>query len=72
MQQKEDNRFRKVMFVVNDTEPQLEGHTYDILCDLTEEFNNGGLCDPKINPNCPKAINEIYLVIFQHTLEAKV
>ena len=72
LQQEEDDRFRKVMFVVNDTEPQLEGQIYDILCDLTEEFNNDELCDPKINPNCPKAINEIYLVIFQHTLEAKV
>ena len=48
------------MFVVNDREPQLEGHTNDILCQLTEEFNNDKLCDPKINPNLAKAINEVW------------
>ena len=37
------------MFVVNDTEPQSEGHTEDTLCELTEEFNNDELCDQLIN-----------------------
>ena len=60
LQQEEDEPLRKVMFVVNDTEPQSEGHTDDILCELTEEFNNDKLCDPKINPNLAKAINEIW------------
>ena len=48
------------MFVVNDndTEPQSEGHTYDILCELTEVFDK--LCDPKINPNLAKEINEVW------------
>ena len=48
------------MFVVNDTEPQSEGHTYDILCELTEEFNNDELRDPKIYTNLDKAINEVW------------
>ena len=48
------------MFVVNDTEPQSEGHTDYILCKLTEEFHNDELCDPKINPNLAKAINEVW------------
>ena len=60
MQQEEDDLLRKVMFVVNDTELQSEGHNDDILCDLTEEFNNDELCDPKINPNLAKAINEVW------------
>ena len=45
--------------MVNHTEPQSEGHTNDILCELTEEFNDDKLCDPKINPNLAKAINEV-------------
>ena len=60
LQQEEDDRLRKVMFVVNDTELQSEGHTDDILCELTEEFNNEDLGDPKINPNLAKAINEVW------------
>ena len=60
LQQEEDNPLRKVMFVVNDTEPQSEGHTDDILCELTEEFNNDEICDPKINTNLAKAINEVW------------
>ena len=60
LQQEEDNPLRKVMFVVNDTKPQSEGHTHDILCELTEEFNNDKLCDPKINPNLARAINEVW------------
>ena len=48
------------MFVVNDTEPQSEDHTNDILCELTEEFNNDELCDSKFNPNLAKAINEVW------------
>ena len=52
--QQEDDPLRKVMFVVNDTEPQSEGHTDDILCELTEEFNNYEICDPKINTNLAK------------------
>ena len=60
LQQEEDNPLRKVMFVVNDTEPQSEGHTDGILCELTEEFNNEELCDPKISPNLAKAINEVW------------
>ena len=59
LQHEEDDPLRKVMFMVNDTEPQSEGHTDDILCELTEEFNNHELCDPKINPNLAKAINEV-------------
>ena len=47
------------MFVVNDIEPQSEGHADDILCELTKEFNNDKLCDPKINPNLAKAVNEV-------------
>ena len=50
----------KVMLVLNDTEPQAEGHTEDILCELTEEFNNDELCDTKMNPNLTKAINEFW------------
>ena len=60
LQQEEDDPLRKVMFVVNDTEPQSEWHTDSILCELTEEFNNNELCDPKINPNLAKAINEVW------------
>ena len=60
LQQEEDDPLRKVMFVVNDTEPQSEGHTDDILCELTEEFNNDEICDPKINTNLAKAINEVW------------
>ena len=40
LQQEKEDPLRKVMFVVNDTESQSEGHTDDILCELTEEFNN--------------------------------
>ena len=58
--QQEDDHLRKVMFVVNDTEPQSEAHTNDILCELTEEFNNYELCDSKFNPNLAKAINEVW------------
>ena len=57
--QEEDNPLRKAMFVVNDIEPQSEGHTNGILSELTE-FNNDELCDPKINPNLAKAINEVW------------
>ena len=46
--------------MVNDTEPQSEGHTDNILCELTKEFNDDKLCDPKINPNLAKAINEVW------------
>ena len=60
LQQEEDDPLRKVMFVVNDTEPQSEGHTDDILSELTEGFNNDELCDPKLNPNFSKAINEVW------------
>ena len=60
MQQEEDHPLRKVMFVVSNTEPQSEGHTDDILCQLTEEFNNDELFDPKINPNFAKAIIEVW------------
>ena len=49
------------MFVVIDTEPQSKDHTDDILYELTEEFNNDKLCDPEINPNFPKAINEVWV-----------
>ena len=56
--QEEDNPLRKAMFVINDIEPQSEGHTNDILSELTE-FNNDEPCDPKINPNLAKAINEV-------------
>ena len=48
------------MFVVNDKEPQTESHTDDILFELTEEFSNDELCDPKINANFAKAINEVW------------
>ena len=60
LQQEEDNPLRKVMFAVNATEPQSEGHTDDILCELKEEFNNDEICDPKINTNLAKAINEVW------------
>ena len=46
--------------MVNDTEPQSERHTDNILCELTKEFNDDKLCDPKINPNLAKAINEVW------------
>ena len=59
MQQEEDDPLRKVMFVVNYTEPQSVSHTDDILCKLTE-FNNDKICDPKINTNLAKAINEVW------------
>ena len=60
MQQEEDDLLRRGMFVVNDTELQSEGRTDNILCDLTEEFNNDELCDLKIKPNLTKAINEVW------------
>ena len=60
LQLEEGNLLRKVVFVVNDTEPQSEGHTDNILCELTEEFNNDKLCDPNINPNLTKAVNEVW------------
>ena len=47
LQQEENDPLRKAAFVVNDTKPQSEGHNDDILCKLTEEFNNDKLCDPK-------------------------
>ena len=62
LQQEEDDPLREVMFVVNDTEPQSQGHTLtsdDILCELREEFNNNKLCDSKTNLNLSKAINEV-------------
>ena len=46
--------------MVNHTAPQSEGHINDILCELTEEFNDDKLCDPKINLNLAKAINEVW------------
>ena len=60
LQQEEDDPLRKVMFVVSDTEPQSEGHTDDILYELTEEFNNDEICDPKINTKLAKAINKVW------------
>ena len=60
LQEEEGDPLRKVMFVVSDIEPQSEDHTDDILCELTEEFNNDELCDPKINPNLAKAINKVW------------
>ena len=48
------------MFAANDPEPQSEGHNDDILCELTQEFSNDELYDPKINPNLTKAINEVW------------
>ena len=60
LQQEEDDPLLKVMFVINDAEPQSEGHTDDILCELTKEFNKIELYDPKINPNLAKAINEVW------------
>ena len=59
LQQEEDDPLQKVSFVVNVTEPNSEGHTEDILCELRQKFNNDELCDPKINPNLAKAINEV-------------
>ena len=47
LQQEENDPLRKAAFVVNDAKPQSEGHNDDILCKLTEEFNNDKLCDPK-------------------------
>ena len=58
--QEEDDPLRRVMFVVTDTEPQSEGHTDDILCELTDEFNNDKICDPKISTNLAKAINKVW------------
>ena len=46
--------------MVNDTEPQPQTHTNDILCELTKEFNNDELCNPKINPHLAKANNEVW------------
>ena len=60
LQEEEGDPLRKVMFVVSDIEPQSEDHADDILCELTEEFNNDELCDPKINPNLAKAINKVW------------
>ena len=60
LQQEQDDPLRKLIFVVNDTESQSEGHTSDILCELTKEFNNDELCDPKINPNLAKVIKEVW------------
>ena len=60
LQQEKDDPLRKVMFVVNDTEPQSQSHTDDNLCQLTEEFNNDVLGQPKINPNLAKAINKVW------------
>ena len=60
LQEEEGDPLRKVIFVVSDIEPQSENHTDDILCELTEEFNNDELCDPKINPNLAKAINKVW------------
>ena len=57
----QDNPLRKVLFVFIDTEQQSEGHTDDILWKLTGEFSNIKLCDPKINPNLAKAINEVWV-----------
>ena len=59
LQQEEGDPLRKAMFVVNGTEPQSEGDTDDILCELTEEFNNDKICDTKINTNLANAINEV-------------
>ena len=60
LQEEEGDPLRKVIFVISDIEPQSEDHTDDILCELTEEFNNDELCDPKINPNLAKAINKVW------------
>ena len=60
LQEEEGDPLRKVMLVVSDIEPQSENHTDDILCELTEEFNNDELCGPKINPNLAKAINKVW------------
>ena len=50
----EDNPLHRVMFVVNETEPQPE----EQIGELTEEFKNDELCHPKINPSLVNAINE--------------
>ena len=60
LQEEEGDPLRKVIFVVSDIEPQSEDHTDDILCELTKEFNNDELCDPKIDPNLAKAINKVW------------
>ena len=62
LQRQEDNPLQKVMFVVNDTEPQSEGHTDDTLCTLTEEFNNNELCDQSITAINLKLVRAIYEV----------
>ena len=62
LQRQEDNPLQKVMFVVNDTEPQSEGHTDDTLCKLTEEFNNNELCDQSITAINLKLVRAIYEV----------
>ena len=54
----EDNPLHRVMFVVNETEPQPE----EQIGELTEEFKNDELCHPKINPSLVNAINEAYAV----------
>ena len=59
LHQDDEDPFREVTCLVNDTEPQSEGHTDDILCKLTEEFNNDEICDPKINTDLAKSINEV-------------
>lgn len=57
LQGDEGDTLRGVMFVLSETEPQPEEQTGfsiangDILCELTVEFKNDKLCDPKINPN---------------------
>ena len=51
------------MFMIIDTVSQSEGHTDDILCQLTDVFNN----DTKINPNLAKAINEVCSKKLQYT-----
>ena len=63
----EDNPLHRVMFVVNETEPQAEEQigfsiSKDILGELTEEFKNDELCHPKINPSLVNAINEAWAV----------
>ena len=59
LQQEQQRRLsQRDFFVVNDTELWSEGQIENILSMLTEEFNNDKLCDPKINSELPKAINE--------------
>ena len=62
LQRQKDNPLQKVMFVVNDAEPQSEGHTDDTLCKLTEEFNNNELCDQSITAINLKFVRAIYEV----------